>query len=235
MICMKHFIKIFQKVQEIEPFSEFGPRQSIDQWWIAFDNPLSYILSISMYMQKFITTFLCVQEIGPFTFFFQNLELGKALTDDKYNFSVSWARTCQYQCVCKALSKYSKRFKSCGHFSRTVQEQTISQTVWWRTSLNLDLGTALTNNKCHLIIPWAINAHATFHYSIILGSRGMAIIHFFRIWSSAKPRSMINVILQSLGLDLVNINVYAKVYQNIPNIANCPGFHKLTTEGQGRL
>ena len=28
---------------------------------------------------------------------------------------------------------------------------------------------------------------------------------------------MINVILQSLGLDLVNINVYANAYQNIPN------------------
>ena len=28
---------------------------------------------------------------------------------------------------------------------------------------------------------------------------------------------MLNVILQSLELDLVNINVYAKVYQNIPN------------------
>ena len=27
---------------------------------------------------------------------------------------------------------------------------------------------------------------------------------------------MKNVILQSLGLDLVNINVYARVYQNIP-------------------
>ena len=40
--------------------------------------------------------------------------------------------------------------------------------------------------------------------------------HFFRIWSSAKPRPMKNVISQSLGLDLVNINVYAKVYQNIP-------------------
>ena len=29
--------------------------------------------------------------------------------------------------------------------------------------------------------------------------------------------SMINVILQSLGLDLVYINVYANVYQNVPN------------------
>ena len=38
---------------------------------------------------------------------------------------------------------------------------------------------------------------------------------FFRIWSSAKPRPMKNVISQSLGLDPVNINVYAKVYQHI--------------------
>ena len=37
-----------------------------------------------------------------------------------------------------------------------------------------------------------------------------------RIWNSAKPRPMKNVISQSLGLDLVNINVYAEVYQNIP-------------------
>ena len=34
--------------------------------------------------------------------------------------------------------------------------------------------------------------------------------HFFRIWRSAKPRPMINVILQFLELDLVNINVSAK-------------------------
>ena len=40
--------------------------------------------------------------------------------------------------------------------------------------------------------------------------------HFFRIWSSAKPRPIKDVSSQSLGLDLVNINVYAKVYQNNP-------------------
>ena len=28
---------------------------------------------------------------------------------------------------------------------------------------------------------------------------------------------MINVILQPLGLDVVNINAYAKFYQNVPN------------------
>ena len=63
------------------------------------------------------------------------------------HFAISWAGSCQYQCVCKISSQYSTQ--GLGHF------------------------------------------------------------HFFRIWSSAKPRPMINVILQSLGLDLVNVNVYA--------------------------
>ena len=34
---------------------------------------------------------------------------------------------------------------------------------------------------------------------------------------SAQPRPMINVILQFLGLDLFNIKLSAKFYQNIPN------------------
>ena len=41
--------------------------------------------------------------------------------------------------------------------------------------------------------------------------------HFFRIWRLTKPRPMINVILQFLGLDLFNIKLSAKFYQNIPN------------------
>ena len=55
--------------------------------------------------------------------------------------------------------------------------------------------------------------YAKFHHNIPLSSSHYQCI---RIWSSAKPRPMKNVISQSLGLDLVNINVYAKVYQNIP-------------------
>ena len=39
---------------------------------------------------------------------------------------------------------------------------------------------------------------------------------FFRFWSSEKPRPKKHVISLSLVLDLVNINVCAKVYQNIP-------------------
>ena len=109
-----------------------------------------------MCMQNFITKFFTVLEIGPFSLF-QNLELGKASTDKKCQFAISWARSCQYQCLRKSLSKYSTQFKRKSH------------------------------------------------------------CHFFRIWRSAKPRPMISVILQFLGLDLFNIKLSAKFYQNIPN------------------
>ena len=124
---------------------------------MSFDNLMDYILSISMCMQNFITIFHSVQEIAPLSLF-QNLELDKASTNEKCHFAISWARSCQYQCLCnRGLAKYSTQFNRYGHF------------------------------------------------------------HFFRIWRSAKPRPMINVILQFLELDLVNINVSAKFYQNNPN------------------
>ena len=43
----------------------------------------------------------------------------------------------------------------------------------------------------------------------------IAPLSLFQIWSSTKPRPAKNVISQSLALDLVNINVYATVYQCI--------------------
>ena len=156
---MQTLIKIYQTVQGIGPvslFSEFEPRQNLDLSQISFDNHIGYILSISMCMQNFITIFFTFLEIEPFSLF-QNLELGKASTDKKCQFTVSWARSCQYQCLRKSLSKYSTQFKGQGHF------------------------------------------------------------HFLKIWHSANPRPIINVILQFLGLDLVNVNVSANFYQNIPN------------------
>ena len=153
--------KLYQKYSKwfkSSLFSEFEPRQNLDQSQMSFDNLMGFILSIPMCMQNFITIFHSVQEIRPFSLF-QNLELGKTLTDEKRHFIISWAR-----CLCRRLSKYSTKFKRLGHF------------------------------------------------------------HFFRIWRSAKPRPMINVISQSLGLDFVNINAYAKFYQTIPNglVTNSP-------------
>ena len=57
--------------------------------------------------------------------------------------------------------------------------------------------------------------HAKFHHNIPLSSRDSAIITFFRIWSSAKPRPKRNVISQFLGLDLVNINVCSTDYESM--------------------
>ena len=140
-------------ILQVSLFSEFEPRQKLNQTQMSFDNLMGYIFSISMGMQNFITIFHSVQDIAPLSFFsefgarqsldrwkmsfpsllfinvyakvyqniplssrpfsrFQNLALGKASTDDKCHFAIPWARSCQYQCVCKILSKYSKRFKS---------------------------------------------------------------------------------------------------------------------------
>ena len=74
-------------------FSEFEPRQNLDQSQMSFDYLMDYTMSISMCMQNFITKFNSVQEIGPFSLF-QNLELGKASTDEQYHFAISWARSC---------------------------------------------------------------------------------------------------------------------------------------------
>ena len=125
---MQNFIKIYQKVQGIGPvslFSEFEPRQNLDLSQISFDNLIGYILSISVCMQNFITIFFTVLQIGPFSLF-QNLELGKASTDKNCQFGISWARSCQYQCVCKISSQYSTQFSK-----------------------------ASTNEKCHFAISWA--------------------------------------------------------------------------------
>ena len=110
---MQNFIKIYQKIQEIGPvslLSEFEPRQNLDLSKISFDNLIGHILSISVCLQNFITIFFTVLEIGPFSLF-QDLELGKASTDKKCQFAISWARSCQYQCLRKSLSKYSTQFK----------------------------------------------------------------------------------------------------------------------------
>ena len=132
---MQKSINIFHSVQEIRPFtlfqnlalgkastdnkchfaivslfSEFEPRQKLSEPKMSFDNLMGYILSISMCMQNFITIFHSVLEIAPLSLF-QNLELGKASTNEKCHFAIAWARSCQYQCLRNILSKYSTQFK----------------------------------------------------------------------------------------------------------------------------
>ena len=104
-----------------------------------------------MLTQKFIKIFQSVQEIGLFSLF-QNLNLGNASTNPKRHLTIPWATSCQYQCIGKILSKYSKRFKSYRHFSRTGRGQNLhkqskdkiftnsprtksSQTVRWQNQM----------------------------------------------------------------------------------------------------
>ena len=137
---LQDFIKLYQKVQGIgpvSPFSEFEPCQNPDLYQIPFDNLIGYILSIPMCMQNFIIIFFTDLEIGPYSLF-QFLELGKASTDKKCQFTISWARSCQYQCLRKCLTKYSIQFKRKGHF---------------HFFQNLALDKASTDNKCHFAIP----------------------------------------------------------------------------------
>ena len=122
-----HNILLSSRDRVIFTFSEFGARQSLDQWKMSFCNLVGYILLISMFTQTFIKIFHSVQEIGLFSLF-QNLNLGNASTNSKRHLTISWATSCQYQCVCKILSKYSKRFKSYRHFSRTGRGQNLPQT-----------------------------------------------------------------------------------------------------------
>ena len=77
-----------------------------------------------MFTRKFIKIFHSVQEIGLFSLC-QNLNPGNTSANPKWHLTLSWATSCQYQCVCKILSKYSKRFKSYRHFSRTGRGQIL--------------------------------------------------------------------------------------------------------------
>ena len=118
-----------------------------------------------MFTQKSIKIFHSVQEVRPFSLF-QNLALGKASTDDKCHFAIPWARSCQYQCVCKSLSKYSTQFKRKGHFHffriwTSATPRPIPNDIWQ------SLGLHLVN----------INAYANFYQNIQNGLRVIDIFH----------------------------------------------------------
>ena len=121
------------------------------------------LVNINVYAKVYQNIPLSSRDRAIFTF--SEFEPRQRLGQSRMTFDNLLATSCQYQCVCRILSKYSKRFKSYRHFSQTG----------WR------------------------------HF------------HFFRIWTSATPRPIPNDNLQSLGLHLVNINAYAKFYQNILN------------------
>ena len=75
-------------------FSEFEPRQNLDQSQISFDYLMGYIMSISMRMQNFITSFHSVQEIGLFSIFSEFGAQAKPRPIKNVILAISWARSC---------------------------------------------------------------------------------------------------------------------------------------------
>ena len=45
---------------------------------------------------------------------FSEFDPQQSLNQDKWQLTIPWARSCQYQCVCKISSQYSTQFKSYG-------------------------------------------------------------------------------------------------------------------------
>ena len=113
-----NFVKPCQKVQGIASFTFFRnwtatkPRPIPNDIWQSHGLQL---VIINLYAKFRHNIPFSSRDWAIFTF----LEFGarQGLTDEKCHFAISWARSCQYQCLCKRLSNYSKRFKSYGHFS----------------------------------------------------------------------------------------------------------------------
>ena len=103
---------------------------------MLFDYLMGYIMSISMCMQNFITIYHSVQEIGPFSLF-QNLELGKVLTDEKNVISQSLGLDHLN------INVYENVYQNIPLSSRDRAIFTFFR-IWQ------------SDNRCHFAIPWAI-------------------------------------------------------------------------------
>ena len=74
-------------------FSEFEPRQNLDQSQMSFDYPMGYIMSISMCMQNFITLFHSIQRDRAI-FTFSEFGARQSLADEKCHFAIILAISC---------------------------------------------------------------------------------------------------------------------------------------------
>ena len=91
-------------------FSEFGPRQSLDQWQMAFGNP-SIKSCQSQCVCIFYPNIPCGLRVMGYFHFYSEFGLRQSLGQRQMIFIIPWARSCHYQCVCEISSKYSIRFK----------------------------------------------------------------------------------------------------------------------------
>ena len=124
-MCMQNFIKIYQKVQETRPVSLFfrictsaKPRPIPNVIWQFL---WLHLVNINVHAKFHHNIPLCSRDRAIFTF--SEFGARQSLDQNKCHFTISSARSCQYQCVCKSVSKFSKRFKRYGHVSLFVPGQ----------------------------------------------------------------------------------------------------------------
>ena len=137
-------------------------------WSTAKPRPMKNVISQSFGLHlASINVYATIHQNIPLSFrdraiftFFQNLALGKASTDDKCHFAIPWARSCQYQCVCKLLSKYSKWFK-------------LNFTVFriWTSAKPRQIPKFSVNWLSHGLHHVNINVYAKFYHNIPLRIR----------------------------------------------------------------
>ena len=159
---------------------------------------------VSMCMKIFITIFHTVQKIEPVSFF-QNLDPGKASTNDKRHLAIHWARSCKYQRECKILHQtivYGSRDMTSFTFSDVSSRQRLGR---WQMAFCQSLGLDLVN----------INAYAKLH-KIFHSVQEIGTVLFFQNLDLGRASTVGKWYFGKLfGLHLVNINVFVKFYQNI--------------------
>ena len=128
----RKFIKKIHTVKEIGPVSLFQ-KYDLDRWKMVHVFAIPSVRS-SQYqcVCKILSKiFLMIQYLWAISLF-QNLDLGKASTDEKWHLAIPWARSCQNQFVCKIPSKYSIRFKrSVSFFPELGPQQSLNR---WQTA-----------------------------------------------------------------------------------------------------
>ena len=130
---------------------------------MAFDSPFGYLLSISLYMQIFTKIFHCVQQRAKFIFFSKIWSSAKPRTKINVILQSLGLDLVNIKVQAKFI-KIFKRFKGCGHFSRTVRGQKTSQTVH----------------------KFGHNIFRMYH------KFGQNTFYVNTIWTSAQPRAMTN-------------------------------------------
>ena len=122
-------------------------------------------VNINVYAKVYQNIPLSSRDTAIFTF--SQFGAQQSLKANKCHFAIPWARSCQYQCVCKILSKYPNglRVKFLLFFFRiwTLAKPRPIPNVTW-----------LSHGLHHV----NINLYAKFHHNIPLSSRDRAIFTF---------------------------------------------------------